>query len=180
MHLYVKAGADWVPLTSTLTTGGITAVVSASFQRPANTTAYASGDLVADSTVAGSVAPMQLAIARLDGGSGILRRLRLYKSGTNLTSAAFRVHLFSSAPAVVNGDNGAFSSNGVASYIGRADITLDQAFTDGAWGSTDSTFGDMQIKLDAGQVVYALIEARAAYTPISAEVFTLRAEVLQD
>lgn len=161
-------------------TGGATVVNSANFPRPADTTAYASGDLVANSTVAGSVAPMSIAAARVAAGSGIVRRLLMRKSTVSLTNASFRVHLFSVAPTVANGDNGALSMTGVAGYIGKVDITMDQAFTDGAFGASDITMGDLQFKLPSGTVLYALIEARAAYTPGNAEVFTLHAEVLQD
>lgn len=161
--------------------GGSTVVATQSFPRPADTTAYASGDLVANSTTAGSVVPMALPVARVSGGSGIVRRLRLRKTGTSLTNAQFRVHLFNAAPgAFANGDNGAFSVAGVANYIGRADITLDQAFTDGAFGSSDISFTDLQFKLTSGQLMYAVLEARAAYTPTSGEIFTLGLEVIQD
>jgi hypothetical protein len=44
--------------------GGHIAVVSASFTRPADTNAYAAGDLVANSVTAGSVIPMTFAVAR--------------------------------------------------------------------------------------------------------------------
>ena len=161
--------------------GGVTVVPIANFNRPADTTAYAVGDLVANTTVAAGVAPMQIQAMRVAGGGGILRRLRLRKSSAVLTNAQFRVHLFAALPTgFANGDNGAFSCAGAADYIGRADITIDQAFTDGACGSTDFLFTDLNIRLPAGQLVYAVIEARAAYTPASSETFALRAEMLQD
>lgn len=163
------------------TVGGVTSVASQSFARPADTTAYAAGDLVANNTTAANVTPPALVVGRVAAGSGILRRLRLFKSSTSLVNAQFRLHLFrDAAPTVSNGDNGVLLSSGVGNYLGRADITMDQAFTDGAWGSTDLLFTDMQFKLTTGQSIYALIEARAAYTPASGETFTIRAEVIQD
>ncbi len=49
-----------------------------------------------------------------------------------------------------------------------------------ASGNTDAGFTDMNVKLASGQIVYALLEARGAYAPGNAEVFTLTAEALQD
>jgi len=162
--------------------GGNVANPSANFTRPADTTAYASGDLVANSTTAGSVVSMELTIARIAAGSGMLRRCKLHKSGTSVTNASFRVHFYRAAPSTItNGDNGAFSTSGVADYIGAMDVTMDRAFTDGAAGFGQPVIGsEMNFKLASGQTVRALIEARGAYTPANAEVFTLTLDSLQD
>lgn len=149
---------------------------SSAFTRPADTTAYSSGDLVANNTVAGNVTPMQFTAARVAEGSFMIRRARMYKSGTSITTAAFRLHLYKAAPTVTNGDNGVFSSSGAASYIGALDITVDQAFTDGAFGASD--IDEMSVKLDSGQIIYGLLEARGAYAPTSSEVFTLFVELI--
>lgn len=165
-----------------LITGGIVANPSANFTRPSDTTAYASGDLVANSTTAGSVVPMQLSVGRIAAGSGVIRRAKLHKSGTSVTNSSFRAHFFRAAPATVtNGDNGVFSVSGVSDYLGAFDISIDRAFTDGAAGlGVPVTGSELSFKLTSGQVVFVLLEARAAYTPASAEVFTLTLEVLQD
>lgn len=151
--------------------------LSNSFTRPANTTAYASGDLVANNTTAGSVTPISIGgLAYNDQGSSIIRRVKLAKSGTSTTSASFRVHLYKSSPTVANGDNSAFSTDKVADYIGACDVTIGQAFTDGACGfGVPNTGSEFMVRLAGGssQIVYALLEARAAYTPSSGEVFTL-------
>jgi len=143
-----------------------------SFTRPSDTTAYASGDLVANSTTAGSVVPLTPLPADQAGGPRLLRRLKVRKTGTGVTNASFRVHLYSTSPTVANGDNGAWSSNGVAGYIGAMDVTIDRAFTDGAAGFAIPVVGS-EMAFDAALPIYALVEARGAYTPVSAEVFTL-------
>lgn len=161
--------------------GGRTAMASANFTRPADTTAYASGDLVANSTTAGSVTPMTLTIGRLSSGSGasgMIRRARLRKTGTSVTNASFRLHLYRSSPTVSNGDNGAWLTNNVADYVGALDITVDRAFTDGASGNGTPITGS-EINF-SHQTYYGLLEARAAYTPANAEVFTLELEVIQN
>jgi hypothetical protein len=152
---------------------------TSSFTRPADTTPYSSGDLVANSATAGSVVAPSFTGAKGYGGTSIIRRVRLRKSGTSVTSAAFRVHFFLADPTTVtNGDNGAFSVSGVADYLGAADVTIDQAFTDGAFGCDPANAGsEITVDLATGLKVYWLLEARAAYTPASAEVFTLQPEV---
>jgi len=157
------------------------ALAAATMTRPADTTAYAVGDMVANNTVAGSVTPIQFSNAvRSSGGTGVLRRLRLKKSGVSVTAASFRVHLFRSSPTAGAGDNAAFSvSAGAANYLGKVDITCDQAFGDGAVGFSDVSAGDIQINPSTTDI-FALLEARGAYTPTSAETFNLTAEILQD
>jgi hypothetical protein len=84
------------------------------------------------------------------------------------TNFTFRVHLFSVlAITCANGDNGAFSVNKAANYLGQVDIATGQLFTDGAMGTATCDI------ISAAGTVYALIEARAAYTPASGEVFIL-------
>lgn len=164
--------------------GGESAVAAASFTRPADTAAYAVGDLVANSTTAGSVVPLALAAARVNAGTGLVRRVRLATSRTGLTGAEqFRVHLFKTAPTCTNGDNGAFAVNGIAAvHLGFADVTLTQGFTDGSKGvGAPSTGSDILFDAAAGsQSIHALIEARSAYTPAASETFTVALEVLRD
>jgi hypothetical protein len=166
-------------MTTRVIAGSDTAPVSSAFNRPADTTAYAVGDLVANSTTAGSVTPLAFALRAGGPLSGILRRVSLRKSSAGLTNASFRLHFFNSAPVVGAGDNAVLSLANSADYVGRADITLDQAFGDGSWGFTDLTFTDQHFKTAAG-TLYALIEARGAYTPTSGETITARVEVLRD
>lgn len=157
-------------------------VVAASFTRPSDTTAYASGDLVANSTTAASVVAIPLVVARNAGTVALLRRIRLKKSGAVLTNAAFRVHFYSTNPvatAPTNGDNGAWVTIN-AGYLGSLDVTLDKAFIDAAQGTgVPSVNAEIPLVGDADGTVYALMEARAAYVPASAEVFTLTVEGTQ-
>lgn len=161
--------------------GGHTARPSANFTRPGDTAPYSSGDLVANSTTAGSVVPMQFSVGRIAAGSGMIRRIRLRKSGTSITNASFRLHLYASSPTPSNGDNVAWLTDGVAGYVGSLDVTCDKAFTDGASGNgTPTTGSEINFLLSSGLVYYGLLEARGAYTPANAEVFTCILEVLQN
>ena len=148
-------------------------VATAQFTRPSDTTAYAAGDAVANSTTAPAaiVFAVQGDIARL----GRVVGARLTKSNTNLTNAAFRLWLFSAAPAPTN-DNAAlaltFATAG--SRLGYID------FATGVAGSDCAVFvgalpNSQPISLvaaqDAADTVWGLLEARGAYTPASAEQF---------
>lgn len=162
---------------------GLCVTPSASFTRPADTTAYASGDLVANDTTAANVVSMSFAAAQGSGGPVTIRRARIKKSGTSTTNASFRLHLFRTDPValssgIANGDNGVFSTKNVAEYLGAFDITVGQAFVDGAAGigvpnnGTDVT----TVTPNGATTIYGLLEARAAYTPANAEVFTVQLE----
>lgn len=161
--------------------GGNSAVKTATMTRPADTVAYASGDLVANSTTAGSVVPITLAVARKNDGTVVIPRVRLKKNNTSVTNAQFRVHLYKTSPTVTNGDNGAWLTT-ESNYIGYCDINMDRVFSDGAKGfGVPATGNQFIIEPDTGtQNIYALLEARAAYTPTSGEIFTLAVECLRD
>lgn len=153
---------------------------SSGFTRPANATAYTAGDLVANNTTAGSVVPLQFSVARMAAGSALLRRVRIRKSTTSTANASFRLHLFSTPPAVTNGDNGAFAPTTSADWIGAMDATSMVNLGNGAAGNGVPTgVTDLFTVLASGQIVYGLIEALAAYTPGSGEVFTVTLDVEQ-
>lgn len=174
-------GVDPVTTANPLPTSGLIANPTANFTRPADTSIYAVGDLVANSTTAGSVTPLNLTVARAAAGSFLIRRARLFKSGTSLTNAFFRLHLYRSSPTPTNGDNGAWLT-AQSGYLGAFDLVCDRAFSDGAHGAAGYPLNgsEMSVKLSSGQAVYGLLEARGAYTPVSAEVFTVELEVYQN
>lgn len=154
---------------------------SASFTRPGDTTAYASGDLVANSTAAGSVVAPVFTIGRSASAFGQqfrIDRIKISKTTTTTTNAAFRVHLYRVAPTVANGDNAAFSTSGAANDLGFYDITVDQAFTDGATGFVIG--GPRAAVIDTAATIVCLVEARGAYAPGNAEVFTVSLELVQN
>lgn len=147
---------------------------TATFTRPNDTTAYAANDLVANSTTAGSVVPMTFTFPTGVGRSAWLRALRIQKSGTTATNANFHVRLYSTSPTVANGDNGAWSTNQAASYNGKVDAAIAEAFTDGCViVDSLSESADVHLALGGNGVIYGLLVADAAYTPAANEVFTV-------
>lgn len=153
-------------------------VTSANFTRPANTTAYASADLVANNTTPGSVTPMSFTAGRSSPGRAWITAARLKKSATSITNASFRLHLFTSSPTVTNGDNGVFTLN-EQSHIGTIDLTCLFSFANAALAYGAANYGPIAVDLSSGQTIYGLLEARAAYTPASSEVFTVDLTVVQ-
>ena len=178
------SAADANSSSGQLLVSGSISVVSANFTRPADTAVYAIGDLVANSTTAASVVALSYATAaRFSGGAAMIRRARLNKSGTGITSAIFRLHLYGSDPAassgITNGDNGVWLTK-VAGYLGHMDITVDKAFSDAAKAIGAPSIGaEITFIPSSGSTIYGLVEARAAYTPANAEVFTVELEIYQ-
>lgn len=154
-------------------------VASANFTRPANTTAYAAGDLVANNTTAGSVVPLSWAnIVRTAGDCVRIERVRIEKSGTSLTNASFRLHLFEASPTVTVGDNGVFNTSGalatdkILNYAGSLPVTMVWSGSDGAIGMGVPLTGPaVTVTPSSGTTIYGLLEVTAAYTPASGEVF---------
>lgn len=146
---------------------------SAGFTRPADTTAYASGDLVANSTTAGSVTPLSFTPAVNGLVSLRVRRVQIYKTNTGVTNAAFRLHLYTASPTVSNGDNGALVSTQHTTYLGSIDVTVGLAFAAAAsgWGAA-AVNAELVTRVTSDPTLYGLLEARAAYTPGNAEVIT--------
>jgi len=147
---------------------------SGSTTRPNDTTAYASGDLVANSTTAGSVTPITL---NCSARGFKVWRVELARSSAVVTNASFRVHIYKDSPTVANGDNGAWSTTN-SGYVGFVDVAAPSvAFTDSANASgvyvNNSVFAPLYFVADKDHILYALIEARAAYTPTAQEVFTV-------
>lgn len=154
---------------------------SYSFTRPADTTQYAAGDLVANSTTAASVVPMSWSLQRLSG-TGLIKGIRLYKSAASATAAIFNVHLFTADPGTpTNGDNGAFAVASAANYLGE--VAIDMSTT----GSPGTAYlfkrsADLNIGVDMANptgVLYGLLEAGTAgtYTPASEEIFKIVLEI---
>src|SRR6266550_3551776 len=152
---------------------------TASFTRPTDTTAYAVGDLVANSVTNTSVTPMTFVVTGNAHGPVFVRRFKIKKSTNVTTNAQFRLHLYASLPTVSNGDNAAWLSI-ESGYLGSLDVTVDKAFSDPASNGVGlpMTGTGSEVELPGGQdtSVFGLLEARATYGPGNAEIFTVTLE----
>ncbi len=148
----------------------------AAVTRPADTTQYAAGDLVANSTTAGSVTPIQFSVGGQFASGGKIVGGKMRKSTNGVTTASFRLHLFTATKTVTNGDNGAIVVNSMDGYLGYlnfdfATIADDTNIIGGAIEKTAAALAAGLPFKAPGGVLYGLIEAKGAYTPASAEVF---------
>lgn len=158
---------------------------SANFTRPADTTAYAAGDLVANSTTAGSVVPLSWTLQSSNINAPFtIKRARIVTSATAVTNLNLRLHLYGASPAVANGDNGAYSSTQAATYLGYLSCdgttTPGAKFSDGAVAIGAQTAGaEINARFASGKTIYGLLEAVAAYTPASGETFTVVLDLIE-
>lgn len=145
------------------------ALFSGSFTRPNNTTAYVATDLVANSTVAGSVSPITVTFKNTSNGVWI-RHIHLKHSKATVTASSFKVWFLNTSPTMTNGDNDTIAGPTLATILGICTVDVDNLVT-GSGATGEAYFRSGQIYLPTTS--YALIEANAAYTPAALEVFTL-------
>ena len=161
--------------------------VSGTFTRPANTTAYASGDVMNDSASAPTVATIANA-ARIPGKGGIIHSAYLHSS-QNGTWANIDVFLFSAAIVAPGNDNAAFTPTdaelltllGVFQFLAAGAI-IGNAGAAAAGGSL-LALQDLRRPFQCAAnstTLYWVPVARGAYTPVSAEEFTLVLGLVQD
>lgn len=159
---------------------GYTIIASASQTTPAGTTAYASGDLIANSATAGSVTPLDFSAAcRIAGGTGLIRRARIKTPDTGFANASVVLYLYRDSPTVTNGDNGAWLTT-ESNFIGSIPITVDKHFSDAEKGIGAPAIGS-EINFDcatASQHIYGLEAAAGAITPQGAKLHTVILEIL--
>lgn len=163
---------------------------AAIFTRPADTTAYTTGDLVANSTTAGSVTPLAFNVEGTRGRGRIVG-VRLYKSSSTTLNANFRLHLYAQSPTVTNGDNGAYavaSSLSWITFIGidvstgadvgsSADVAQRQGVSNSGIVFDCMVHGTAGTRYQPPMVIYGLLEALAGYSPASGETFKITLEV---
>jgi len=157
--------------------------VSNSFTRPANTTAYTAGDLIANDVDAADVIPLKFTTSRLSSGRGIIRRARLFKDSETVTAASFNLHLFSQSPVVTNGDNGALAVATAQHFLGTIALDLSTGAFVTATDVIKAAAASPEINFDLQSVsarerrLYGLLEALGAYAPASGETFEVTLEM---
>ncbi|WNV48183.1 hypothetical protein Ql52_gp047 [Caulobacter phage Quill_5.2] len=165
------------------TPGGL-AVVSGQITRPADTTAYAQYDLMADSTSAATPGQI-LGAVRAIGESIRMEVVRLRTSNASAKGRTIRVHFFNQAPTLTVNDNASFNPSGaqtlavsgIGGYVGYADVLLSEAGATGATGHA-AFLTPRTTKPTNDNNLYFVLEQRdsTGYTPIASEVFTVAVE----
>lgn len=139
------------------------AATTKNFNRPANTTAYAADDAVANNATAGSVTRLEYDPAQ---SRGVIRRVRIRKSDQTVATPTLRLYLFDATFTVGAGDNAAFTAP-LQDCIGYVDVPVTTAGSDDAvgWANCDIPY--------QGAKVYGLLQTLSAFAPASAETFTV-------
>jgi hypothetical protein len=117
------------------------------------------------------VTPITLAFSQAAGSNLWLRNVTIRKTKADVTNANFRVWFLSDSPTVTNGDNSAFAGTFLSTVLFEPVLVDVNTLLTGGGAIGSSIFDAGLLKLPL--TCYALIEARAAYTPANAEVFTL-------
>jgi hypothetical protein len=153
------------------------------FTRPADTTAYASGDLVANSTTNGDlVMPVLLNAALMPGVPVKVSRIRIAKSGNTVTDANFQVHLFEKLPVIPTAADNTALTSGTTINVGTVDYYAGSvnvpSMIAGVAGAVGFSTVSPEIILNPfdNTGLYVLLEAKAAYVPASEEIFTVTLE----
>lgn len=149
------------------------------FTRPANTTAYTLGDAVSDDATTPTATTFLLSglSTKVDTG-GIIKSATLYKSDSDLTNASFQINFFDTQPAAAGWDDNAavaITDDEWKRCYGFAQLVTG---TDSSAVQTGDVYCKTNLDLPYAYVtgsspIYVVITALAAYTPASAEVFTL-------
>lgn len=150
----------------------------ATITRPADTIAYASGDVVADSTTAASVLKFPAVCG--DGGGAVIRSAMFSSSIVPATKLSADLFLFHTAPASYGNDNEAFALSDADLLNCVGVISLDGTVAANVKVSTLNCVVinqglAMPVKsLATDRALYGVLVARNGYTPGSGEVITIK------
>lgn len=171
-----------VPVNGTVSAGGLQVITTASFTRPADTTAYAAQDVVSNSTSA----PTLLAFggaARGNGGSGLILSARHMKSSTTTSGATYRLILYKVSTITAINDNAQFTMlyANRANRVGFIDFTHSTGGTGSDSSSALSTFVNLPFVCDAAQSsLWGILIVTSAYTPTSGEQHFIELAIAQN
>lgn len=165
--------------------GGITVIRSVSKTRPADTTAYAAGDVINESTSAGTVWTFADA-ARMLGGSGIINKVEIVDYAYVATTLQCELWLFNTTVGA-DFDNAVFTPTDAELLTRVAVIPISTAYvgdaTAGTGGNVSLTSGVVNQSFKcaiADDSLYGVLVARNAYVPISGEIFNIQLFIYQD
>ncbi len=171
LSLLAVAAGSGAPTTVSLASAGEGNV--ASFNRTADTNAYAANDVVGPAT--GSSAAQAFTIGPAAGGEVIINSAKLQIGASAIPSGmtSFGLALYSVTPPSAYGDNAAWdeASGDRASYLGTISLGAPVDIGSTLEVSTDGI--DHQITTPAGGVVYGYLITNGAFTPASATAFAV-------
>ncbi len=154
--------------------GGRTQMMYQIFTRPANTTAYAAEDVITDSTSASS----KLTFSDFDfsGQSGYVTGARIVTNDTDAVPR-FRLWLFTDSTISLPNDNAPFTFNysDAIDFLGYIDFPAVNIDGTAPWAHAQNY--DVRIPFElagADNKLYGILETLDAFTPDSAQGFTIQ------
>lgn len=159
--------------------------IEAAYTRPADTTAYAAGDVVANSTSAATILTFSN-MARALGLGGVIQNAALIMSTAAATKLSAELFLFDTAPTMQN-DNAAFAPSdseldkclGVIVFDGTSTSNGARTTGNGCAIVTGAISLSYQCAATAKDL-YGVLVARNAYTPGNAETLRVRLGCILD
>ena len=165
--------------------GSKQATITTNFTRPADTTAYAAGDAVSNSTSSPSVITFSGA-ARANAGSGIIVGANMIDSAAQTTKGLFELWIYDTTFGADN-DNAVFTPTDgeTETLVGIIEFKIPYVgdATSGAGGNCVFPAPNLSIPYTCGASstsLFAQLVVRNAYTPVSSEKFTFRLFVIQN
>ena len=144
---------------------------SAAFNRPADTTAYAIGDAVTNSTSAPTA--LQLTVGATNGQAYVITEAVVISSAKGATLPLFTLYLFPTTFTATN-DNVALAIDQTTYESGGAIIPLTEQSSVSARARVGASGLNIVRALAAGDTkLYATLQAANAYTPASGETLTV-------
>lgn len=144
-------------------------VAAAEFTRPANTTAYAAGDVVSNS--ASATVPMLFAgVGSQLGGSGVIRRVRVFTDQAAMT-AGLKLWLYNDATFTVAADNAAFVNewDDRGKFVGSVDCATLTAGSEFAYAEASP---DLEFVCGAGSAdLWGFLTSDGTPTPASGQKY---------
>lgn len=153
------------------------ALFTASFTRPANTTAYTAEDAVNDNTSTPHIMSFSSSeVTMMAGQDIIIKSLKVTTDNATVTNGSFRLYLCKSSQTITadNTPQTLLYANR-ANRIGYIDFTLATGGSGSDCGEAVITGETIPFKLTSGSF-YGYLVAKAAYTPASGQNFNLEVE----
>jgi hypothetical protein len=156
------------------------------YTRPANTTAYAAGQIICGTS--SPCAPLAYAMSKGRGHSGRIVGASITLNSTTISNAAFVLEFYQGAPTLTGlTDGSAYSPKQVdiasGAYIGSANCPAPiAANTDNIWISCalDNPRNEKHFIADGSGNIYVAVQANGAYVPTSGELVQVNLSVELD
>lgn len=152
--------------------------VSASFNRPADTTTYAVGDAMTNSTSSPTVFQLDLSTVGAVNGQAIeIRKIAIISSAKQATLPLINAYLSSTTFTATN-DNSALDIDDTTIESGGMFISCDeQNYTASNSIVAKSSLNSPMVLAAADNKIYGTLQAANAYVPVSGEKLTIVAWV---